>query len=987
MYRSKLYPQAPAWQIHLPGHIRLLCRTLLLSILITAGNKTFGQIVLDTTSTNPTCTRSFTHNYTQVGNGSIGIIASGGTAPYTYLLNGSLVQGAQTFVNITQNNGYFPGLIAGWYTVRVTDANGLQVFYTVTLTNIVPQPVISQMYVTSSPSTCTSADGSMIIIGSGGTPPYVYSIDGGLTYTSSDTLTGLRQGVYAGILMDANGCLAELIPNYSPYPAQDCGIVGGLEYFGITGCSSDATITADASHSTFPFHDTDPWNFSYDGINYHPGNDGASQDTASGFSPGIHTMYIKDTVTGQIAVSDFNIVKSCYIYITFVNVDASCQQSDGSITVIAASGTAPYTYSIDGVHYQSSNVFTGLATGNYSVTVKDANGEVSFATATVYNKCPFVTLTGTDETCGQANGTITATGHKGTLPYSFSIDGSSFQPGNIFTGLASGTHTVTIQDNNGFTSITAITIHDDCLQLNLTPVNTTCSRSNGSITASGANGTAPYLYSIDGINFQANASFTGLAAGPYTISIRDAAGLTNTGAITLTDAPSPQIGPTSTQASCSNSGGSISVIRTRGTAPFQYSIDNGSVFQADSVFNNLDSGQYLVVVKDSNGCVSNGAIHLTALPTPYVFIGNDTTLCEGATITLNAPDSAGYQYQWQDNSNQQTYTVTGPGAYSVKVTNTFNCPASASINILFRPLPIFSLGNDSSLCNGQTLLEKPAIQAGETCLWNTGSTATTMTITSPGLYWLKVSDNGCASSDSITVSYKPLPVVSLGKDSGLCDGQTLTLDASYGNSTYLWQDGSTQPTFTVSNAGNYKVKVTENGCDTSAQITVNYISKPIVSLVADTTICITQQLVLDASYPNSTYAWQDGSTQPQFKVAKEGTYTVNVTNECGTTMGSTIATFEDCACKFVIPGAFTPNGDGNNDLFLPKYLCLFTSYQLKVYNRWGQLIFASANPSDGWDGTMGGRPQPAGVYVWEMAFRDSLTGKLLQKNGTVILIR
>ena len=92
-------------------------------------------------------------------------------------------------------------------------------------------------------------------------------------------------------------------------------------------------------------------------------------------------------------------------------------------------------------------------------------------------------------------------------------------------------------------------------------------------------------------------------------------------------------------------------------------------------------------------------------------------------------------------------------------------------------------------------------------------------------------------------------------------------------------------------------------------------------------------------------------------------------------------------CRFYVPSAFTPNGDGNNDVFLPKYLCLFTSYQLKVYNRWGQLVFASTNPADGWDGRMGGSPQPPGVYVWEMAFRDNLTGKLLRKNGTVILIR
>src|SRR6201999_3968060 len=103
-----------------------------------------------------------------------------------------------------------------------------------------------------------------------------------------------------------------------------------------------------------------------------------------------------------------------------------------------------------------------------------------------------------------------------------------------------------------------------------------------------------------------------------------------------------------------------------------------------------------------------------------------------------------------------------------------------------------------------------------------------------------------------------------------------------------------QPTFTVSSAGKYSVKVTHDGCDTSGRISVNYVSKPVMGIEPTATVCVTQQLILDATYPNSTYLWQDGSTQPQFKVTKEGTYTVNVTNKCGTTTGGTIVTYEDC---------------------------------------------------------------------------------------------
>jgi len=183
------------------------------------------------------------------------------------------------------------------------------------------------------------------------------------------------------------------------------------------------------------------------------------------------------------------------------------------------------------------------------------------------------------------------------------------------------------------------------------------------------------------------------------------------------------------------------------------------------------------------------------------------------------------------------------------------------------------------------------------------------------------------------------------------------------------------------------VKVDENGCDTSGDINVNYITKPVVNLGNDTTLCITQQLLLEATYPLSTYLWQDGSVQPQYTVSQAGTYLVDVTNVCGDTKDSISIVYENCACKFYVPSAFTPNNDGKNDVFLPKYQCLYSNYQLKVFNRWGLLVFVSTNASVGWDGGFNSQQQPAGVYVWELAYKDNLTGKDIRKNGTVVLIR
>ena len=98
-------------------------------------------------------------------------------------------------------------------------------------------------------------------------------------------------------------------------------------------------------------------------------------------------------------------------------------------------------------------------------------------------------------------------------------------------------------------------------------------------------------------------------------------------------------------------------------------------------------------------------------------------------------------------------------------------------------------------------------------------------------------------------------------------------------------------------------------------------------------------------------------------------------------------TYENCACRFSIPNALTPNNDRLNDVFIPKNQCLFSNYELKIFNRWGQLIFSSRNSSIGWDGSFESQQQPAGTYVWMLSYKDNLTGKFIQKNGTVILIR
>jgi gliding motility-associated-like protein len=942
-------------------------------ILVSIFSGAEGQITITTNITQPSCFNHLAAAGGTTGNGVIIASTTGGTPPYSYLLESN---------SALQTNGYFPGLSAGTYSVIVTDALGQTKTLVVTLTDTDPQPIL-QPDILKLPSTCTSADGSLTLDPSGGTPPYTYSLDGGKTYQAiSPTISNLQEGFYIFYCKDANGCLAAAITSqYSPFPdyffCSQCQMqMNGGES---TACSNDGTLSAWVLTGGTP-----PFQYSQNGINFQPPNNG-DHYTITNLNPGFYTIYAKDS-TGLVVATVYTIAQDCYTQITFVGVDASCGQSDGSLAATANYGTPPYTYTIDGINFQLSNVFTGLATGGYTVTAKDASGEMGSAPAWVYNKCPTVSVSETNEICGQNNGTITAIGFKGTTPYQFSIDGINFQSGNLFNGLTAGTYTITITDANGFKDSTYAYIYNDCIQIAVSTVASTCGKPNGTLSAIASNGLAPYQYSIDGVNFLTDSLFTGLASGAYTITVKDASGLINSSSANITAFPAPLINATSTIASCQNTGASINIATNGGTPPFLYSMDSGNQFQSSNIFLNLDSGEYPLQVKDSNGCIADTVESVTALPTPTVFLGNDTTLCSGQIMNLFAPQLAGYQYLWQDNSTNDNTVVTTGGMYWVKLTNQFNCSASDTINVTYKPVPIFTLGNDTVLCNNKILNIKESFP-GSTYLWNTGSTSSSINIQSAGLYWLQVDEAGCMKRDSIFVSTKPSPAIMLGVDTTLCTGQTLLLSALNNNATYFWQDGSTQPEFTVTDAGRYSVKVDMNGCDTSGTINVEYDNKPTVNIGDDTTICNTQKLLLDVTYPGATYQWQDGSTGSQFQVLTAGQYSVTVSNLCGTVNQSVVVKYENCACQISVPNAFTPNNDGLNDVFKPRFICSLNNYSCKIFNRWGQLIFESHNTDQGWNGYFQNQIQPSGTYVWMIQYQDLYSGKNVTKEGTIVLIR
>ena len=534
----------------------------------------FITLTIDTTST--TCGKS---------NGSIIALASGGMAPYTY----SYIISGNTHV---QNTGNFQNLAAGSYKVIAIDANGNADTTIVNLANNSPGPSAA---VTSfiDPATCSTFDGSLTITASNGTPPYQYSFDN-VNYQPGNVFKNLTQGLYSIFVKDTNGCISENYTNYL-YPKVSCFGIGF--YYSNFECNNNGAIAIGTVLGGVP-----PFVYSLDGINYQADNNFYN------LGAGVHHMYTKDA-TGVVSIYSVTTSPLCPVNVTYVATDASCHQNDAILTLSPAFGNSPYTYTLDGINYQDNNTFTNLLAGNYTFTVKDADGSTFSGNATIKSKCPVIFASQTDASCGGQNGTITVMGYNGMPPYMFSIDGLNFQNSNLFTGLSAGNYTVTIKDAQGFTDSTSVAINGNCFILDINITNTVCGDADGSITLSASNGTPPYQFSLDGNNFQPATTFNGLSAGGYTIHARDAANAVVDSTIIIQDAASPHENVTLTQGSCSNPHGNINIIATGGTSPIQFSID-GINYQSSGVFDNLDSGKYITYVKDANGCIASDTVQL-----------------------------------------------------------------------------------------------------------------------------------------------------------------------------------------------------------------------------------------------------------------------------------------------------------------------------------------------------------------------------------------
>lgn len=335
--------------------------------------------------------------------------------------------------------------------------------------------------------------------------------------------------------------------------------------------------------------------------------------------------------------------------------------------------------------------------------------------------------------------------------------------------------------------------------------------------------------------------------------------------------------------------------------------------------------------------------------------------CPNAAVaqTLNVNACTAYQL------GNKTYDSSG--TYTHLVINTAGCDSiviTLNLNITrtFTNVPV-------NICQGQFY------------------TAGGMPQTKTGIYYdtLKTA-TGC---DSVIVTYltvreKPRPV--LGTDRNICAGQTIILNPGSFDA-YLWQDLSTAQQYTVTQPGTYLVTVTNTfNCKTTARIQIGgFAAKPANFLPANQDLC--RGNIIRIQVPGfKNYLWNTGSSTPNIDIRKAGNYVLTVTSfdDCE---GTDTLTIQEINCiPISIPNAFSPNNDGNNDLFKPAINSEFRDYRLLVFNRAGQLIFQTTVYGTGWDGRFKGQQQLPGNYLYQLGFRN-IDGKRFEYSGNILLIR
>ena len=583
---------------------------------------------------------------------------------------------------------------------------------------------------------------------------------------------------------------------------------------------------------------------------------GGNGSVAVNLAPNSYTIYARDAV-GCTGSTQLIILNNSAVPIIFSTLNLNCfGQNNGQISANAARALPPLSYSWTPAAPNSA-VITNLSVGNYTLTVTDGSGCTHTGTTTVFEPPAITTtITAGSLTCagGQVSASVTASG--GVSPYTYSWLPTA-STGTVVNNIPAGIYTVVVTDNNGCVKNSTVNIASPApITATLGITNVTCnSFSNGAVSCTVSGGTPAYSYTWAPININAS-SVGGLAAGNYSLFVKDVKGCSLTQTFSITQPAAITTTFNHTDEFCVNADGTATVNVSGGNGSYTYSWSTTPV-QTSSVATNLAAGNYSVQISDIKNCKGQGVITIGNVSNMLAQISNkkDVTCnasCNGSATVSISGGSGPYTYNWLSipNATNQSVSNLCPGTFTVKVTDALGCYTTTAVSITEPPAMTYSVSGNNLICSGNSTSLSSTVTGGSpnySYNWQPGNLSGFSITVSPTVttgYSLTVTDSkGCVGAVkvySVTVN-PPLSISSGGNNLTVCPNVntsiTVNANGGDGNYTYLWQPGnlsSNNITVNLQSTTIYTVTISD-GCGTSpvsttVSVTVYTTSVPVFTV-------------------------------------------------------------------------------------------------------------------------------------------------------------
>ncbi len=766
--------------------------------------------------------------------------------------------------------------------------------------------------------------GSATAVVAHGTPPYRYEWSNGtVNYSSltSNSVINLPAGTHYVIVTDANNCVT-----FSSFeigqPAAALAITDSITNVDCNGANT-GLIDISTTGGTTPYS----WNWS----------NGASTEDNNNVIAGNYHLTITDA-HGCILSNSFSVTEPYELIVVADSTNVMCNgNNSGSASVVASGGTPPYSYSWTGGSTASS--ISNITAGIYSVTVTDFNLCQKIVNFNIEEPLSPLALTATtlDAFCnGESSGQIQINALGGSAPYQYKwYQGTQIINHSMsnLDSIPSGQYTVVVTDAHGCTHDTIIIIDQPAaIATSVATVDNLCfGETNGIVTLSVNGGTGPFVFNWS--NGASTQDLSMLAAGTYSVTITDNNGCSRVTEAIITEPGAPltaSVEPIHIRCFGDASGSALSTVQG-GTPPYTYLWSNG---QTSNDANYIPTGTYTVTITDNNGCHAYSGTIVNQPADSLFFVA--TTIqpscygySDGSISIIASGGTTPYYLRWDDmdlllQQNSHIVEQLESGYYQVIVTDFNGCKSERNI-----------------------LVDQP---------------------------------------DTLTVLNSINITNCFGGNDGAID---ISVSGGTNPYTYSWSNGSTNADASGLESGQYYVTITDDhGCPKTETYFVGSMSQITISSLVVPVSCSDNTdgsilLNVDGGAGNYSYLWSNGLTLNQISELGPGNYSVLVSDlyGCERTMDFVIPESPyDC---INIPTSFTPNGDGTNDNWVIRNIDLYPGHFVKIYNRWGNLLYEAAPYNEPWNGNYNGKPLPSETYY----FVIDLNNDREPFTGTVTIIR